>query len=97
MVNGKPVQLGQAGWTIRDLHQFSCAYHGDTGRDVSRRDLRHGAIRGNGGYSRMGYFRSTNPSFLALMALILLLASSRALRFLENKGRRTGSIAVRQR
>jgi len=34
---------------------------------------------------------------LALMALILLLASSRALRFLENKGRRTGSIAVRQR
>ena len=34
---------------------------------------------------------------LALMALILLLASSRALRFLENKGRKTGSIAVRQR
>ena len=34
---------------------------------------------------------------LGLMALILLLASSRALRFLENKGRRTGSIAVRQR
>ncbi len=34
---------------------------------------------------------------LALMAVILLLASSRALRFLENKGRRTGSIAVRQR
>jgi ABC-2 type transport system permease protein len=34
---------------------------------------------------------------LALMAVILLFSSSRALRFLENKGRRTGSIAVRQR
>jgi ABC-2 type transport system permease protein len=34
---------------------------------------------------------------LALMGLALLFASSRALRFLENKGRRTGSIAVRQR
>jgi len=34
---------------------------------------------------------------LAAMAVILLFSSSRALRFLENKGRRTGSIAVRQR
>lgn len=34
---------------------------------------------------------------LAVMAAVLLLASKRALIFLENKGRRTGSIAVRQR
>jgi ABC-2 type transport system permease protein len=36
-------------------------------------------------------------AILAVMATILLFTSSRALRFLENKGRRTGSIAVRQR
>jgi len=34
---------------------------------------------------------------LALMGLVLLFASSKALKFLENKGRRTGTIAVRQR
>jgi ABC-2 type transport system permease protein len=34
---------------------------------------------------------------LAVMGLVLLFASSKALKFLENKGRRTGTIAVRQR
>src|SRR5712692_931370 len=34
---------------------------------------------------------------LALMGLVLLFASSKALKVLENKGRRTGTIAVRQR
>src|SRR5437870_1852970 len=34
---------------------------------------------------------------LAVMGVALLLASSKALKFLENKGRRTGTIAVRQR
>ncbi len=34
---------------------------------------------------------------LAVMAVILLSLSTRALKFLENKGRRTGSISVRQR
>ena len=34
---------------------------------------------------------------LALMGAILLFASSKALKYLENKGRRTGTIAVRQR
>jgi len=34
---------------------------------------------------------------LGVMAITLLFAASRALRFLENKGRKTGSIAVRQR
>jgi ABC-2 type transport system permease protein len=34
---------------------------------------------------------------LALMGLVLLFASSKALKILENKGRRTGTIAVRQR
>ena len=65
MVNGKPVQLGQAGRTLRNLHQFSRTHHSHTGRDVSRRDLRHRTIRGNGGSSRLGYFRSTDPSLLA--------------------------------
>src|SRR6266849_11182936 len=34
---------------------------------------------------------------LAIMGVVLLFASSKALKFLENKGRRTGTIAVRQR
>src|SRR6266705_701233 len=34
---------------------------------------------------------------LAVMGVVLLFASSKALKFLENKGRRTGTIAVRQR
>jgi len=34
---------------------------------------------------------------LAVMGVALLFASSKALKFLENKGRRTGTIAVRQR
>src|SRR5438128_157631 len=34
---------------------------------------------------------------LGLMGLVLLFASSKALKFLENKGRKTGTIAVRQR
>src|SRR5205807_3059515 len=34
---------------------------------------------------------------LAVMAVVPLFASSKALKFLENKGRRTGTIAVRQR
>ena len=34
---------------------------------------------------------------LAVMGVVLLFASSKALEFLENKGRRTGTIAVRQR
>lgn len=34
---------------------------------------------------------------LALMATVLLFGSNRALKFLENKGRKTGSISMRQR
>lgn len=34
---------------------------------------------------------------LAVMGAILLVSSSKALKYLENKGRRTGTIAVRQR
>src|SRR6266702_1658572 len=34
---------------------------------------------------------------LAIMGVVLLFASSKALKYLENKGRRTGTISVRQR
>src|SRR5205807_3939497 len=65
VVNGEPVQLGQTSWIVRNLHQFSCAHHCYPSRNVSWRDLRHGAVCGNGGTPWLDYFLSPNPPFLA--------------------------------
>src|SRR5712664_1239657 len=65
VVNGKPVQLGQASWIVRNLHQFPCAHHSYPSRNVSRRHHRDGTVRGDGGNPRLDYLRAPYPPFLA--------------------------------